>query len=181
MRDNNEKNNLKKSYKQFGILLKISLIIGIVIISGFIIYYILTPEILQLGSVVTIVIGTALLLGVIMFLIGVAVTKWLAGRRGWDDSFKTALIVNLLWFVVSLIIKICEIMNFIFPSSSWIGSVVILIINIILGLIIVSKVYEKELRESLVFVIIIQIILFIIASIVGLGFILAFALVGLFL
>jgi len=41
---NEEKINLKKSYKQFGILLKISLIIGIVIVSGFIIYYILTPE-----------------------------------------------------------------------------------------------------------------------------------------
>ena len=44
MRDNTERNNLKKSYKQFGILLKISLIIGIIIVSGFIIYYILTPE-----------------------------------------------------------------------------------------------------------------------------------------
>ncbi|KKN27793.1 hypothetical protein LCGC14_0860970 [marine sediment metagenome] len=44
MRENHEKNNLKKSYKQFEILLKISLIIGIVIVSGFIIYYILTPE-----------------------------------------------------------------------------------------------------------------------------------------
>lgn len=44
MKENNEKNNLKNSYKQFEILLKISLIIGIVIVSGFIIYYILTPE-----------------------------------------------------------------------------------------------------------------------------------------
>ena len=44
MRENDEKNNLRKSYKQFEILLKISLIIGIVIVSGFIIYYILTPE-----------------------------------------------------------------------------------------------------------------------------------------
>ncbi len=44
MRENDEKNNLRKSYKQFEKLLKISLIIGIVIVSGFIIYYILTPE-----------------------------------------------------------------------------------------------------------------------------------------
>ncbi len=44
MRDNDEENNLKKSYKQFEVLLKISLIIGILIVSGFIIYYILTPE-----------------------------------------------------------------------------------------------------------------------------------------
>ena len=44
MRENSEKNNLKKSYKQFETLLKISLIIGIVIVSGFIIYYIFTPE-----------------------------------------------------------------------------------------------------------------------------------------
>lgn len=44
MRDNSEENNLKKSYKQFETILKISLIIGIVIVSGFIIFYILTPE-----------------------------------------------------------------------------------------------------------------------------------------
>ncbi len=44
MRENDEENNLKKSYKQFEVLLKISLIIGILIVSGFIIYYILTPE-----------------------------------------------------------------------------------------------------------------------------------------
>ncbi|MFX1322063.1 MAG: DUF1616 domain-containing protein [Promethearchaeota archaeon] len=41
---NNEKINLKISNKQFEIILKICLIIGIIIISGFIIYYIFTPE-----------------------------------------------------------------------------------------------------------------------------------------
>ncbi|KKM75053.1 hypothetical protein LCGC14_1394120 [marine sediment metagenome] len=39
-----EGNSLKESYKQFGLLLKISLIIGILIVSGFIIYYVLNPE-----------------------------------------------------------------------------------------------------------------------------------------
>ena len=42
--NNNERNDLVKSNKQFEILLKISLIIGIIIVSGFIIYYLLTPE-----------------------------------------------------------------------------------------------------------------------------------------
>jgi len=41
---NNEKKNLNRSYKQFEILLKVCLVIGIIIISGFIIYYIFTPE-----------------------------------------------------------------------------------------------------------------------------------------
>jgi len=40
----NKNNNLKKSNKQFELLLKISLIIGIIIVSGFIFYYLLTPE-----------------------------------------------------------------------------------------------------------------------------------------
>ncbi len=40
----NEKINLKISNKQFEIILKICLIIGIIIISGFIFYYIFTPE-----------------------------------------------------------------------------------------------------------------------------------------
>lgn len=41
---NNEKINQKISNKQFEIILKICLIIGIIIISGFIFYYIFTPE-----------------------------------------------------------------------------------------------------------------------------------------
>jgi len=41
---NKEKVNQKSSYKHFDILLKISLILGITIVSGFIIYYVLNPE-----------------------------------------------------------------------------------------------------------------------------------------
>lgn len=40
----NEKRDLKNSNKHFEKLLKICLIIGIIVVSGFIIYYILTPE-----------------------------------------------------------------------------------------------------------------------------------------
>ena len=40
----NETQDLKISNKHFEIVLKISLIIGIIIVSGFIIYYVLTPE-----------------------------------------------------------------------------------------------------------------------------------------
>lgn len=38
------KNDLKESNRQFEVLLKVCLIIGILIVSGFIVYYILTPE-----------------------------------------------------------------------------------------------------------------------------------------
>jgi len=41
---NKVKINQKTSYKHFDILLKISLILGITIVSGFIIYYVLNPE-----------------------------------------------------------------------------------------------------------------------------------------
>jgi uncharacterized membrane protein len=40
----NEKEKLKKSKKQFSKIVTISLILGIIIISGFIIFYILSPE-----------------------------------------------------------------------------------------------------------------------------------------
>jgi len=39
-----EKGSNKQSKKQFDLLLKICLIIGIIVVSGFIIYYIITPE-----------------------------------------------------------------------------------------------------------------------------------------
>ena len=41
---NDENKDRKNRNKQFGILLKVCLVIGIIIISGFIIYYIFTPE-----------------------------------------------------------------------------------------------------------------------------------------
>ena len=42
--DNKNLNSLKKNYKEFDKLLKLFLIIGIIIISGFIVYAFLTPE-----------------------------------------------------------------------------------------------------------------------------------------
>lgn len=137
--------------------------------------------ILQLEALVVTAIITLLLLGVIMFLIGVALTKWLAGSKGWNDSFKTALIINLLWFVLNLLIGL--IFSFALPTQTLIAQIITLIINIILGAVIVSKIYEKEFGESLVFVLIIQIILFIIGIIVGLilAAILVVALFSLFL
>ncbi len=43
-KNDSEKAEIEKSYAQFEKLVKISLIIGIITISGFIIYYLLTPE-----------------------------------------------------------------------------------------------------------------------------------------
>jgi uncharacterized membrane protein len=40
----NENHNLKTSNKHFELLLKVCLIIGIIVVSGFIVYYVLTPE-----------------------------------------------------------------------------------------------------------------------------------------
>ena len=113
-----------------------------------------------------------------MFLIGVVITRLWARKKDWDDCFKTTLIVNLLWFVVSLIVSL--VFAFGLSGYDWLSSLISLIINLIIGAIIVSKLYDKEFGESLIFVIVIQIILFIIGLILGfiLGFILALIIIG---
>ncbi|MFX1350178.1 MAG: hypothetical protein ACFE92_16035 [Promethearchaeota archaeon] len=137
--------------------------------------------IFQLIEALMVTLIVLIVVAVLIFLIGVFVTKWYAGRKGWDETFKTALIVNLVWFVLGIIISL--IFSFAMPGlQSWIIDIIELIINIIIGAIVVMKIYNKEFGESLLFVIVIQIILFIIAIILGfiLGFIIAMIILGSF-
>lgn len=92
----------------------------------------------------------AIIASIIIFIIGVIVTKWWAGRKDWSTEWKPALILNLFWLVINI-------------ALGWLlWGIIALIINIIVGGWIATKLYEKELKESIIFVIVIIIILFII-------------------
>jgi len=92
----------------------------------------------------------AIIAGIILFIIGVIVTRWWAGRKEWSKDWRNALLLNLFWLVINIAL-----------GWFWWG-IIALIINIIVGGWIASKLYEKELKESLIFVLVVIIILFVI-------------------
>jgi len=106
------------------------------------------------------VIGTSL----ILFIAGTIIMQTYANSKTWDSSYKLALEVNLIWLISSLSIGI--------PISVLAGDTVLIDIlrfgvNMVVGVIVVMKLYKKTLGESIAFVLMIQIILYITAILFG--------------
>ena len=110
--------------------------------------------------VVIAVIGTSL----ILFAAGTMIMQMYASSKTWDDSYKLALKINLIWLISSLSIGI--------PVILLAGDTVLIDmlrfgINMVVGVILVLKLYKKTLGESIAFVLLIQIILYIMAILFG--------------
>ena len=100
----------------------------------------------------------------ILFIVGTFMMQKYAKSKTWDDSYKLALETNLVWLVSSLAVSI--------PISIFLGDegftdLIRFGVNVALGIIVVKKLYKKTPTESFQVVILLQIILFIIAIIVG--------------
>jgi oligopeptide/dipeptide ABC transporter ATP-binding protein len=93
---------------------------------------------------------TILIISLILFIYGIFFIRWYAKRRGWDESFGTAFIVSLLWFVINISLEIF----FLYFFDNSIGFVPLRIIpEIMIVSLVVSKYYNKKYLESLNFVI----------------------------
>ena len=100
----------------------------------------------------------------ILFIVGTFMMQKYAKSKTWDDSYKLALETNLIWLVSSLSVSI--------PISFFVGDeafidIIRFGVNMAVGIIVVRKLYKKTATESFHFVLVIQIILFIIAIIFG--------------
>ena len=105
-------------------------------------------------------IGTSL----ILFITGTFITLKYAKSKSWDESYKLALETNLVLLVSSLAVSI--------PISIILGDegftdLIRFGVNMVLGFIVVKKLYKKTPTESFQFVLMLQIILFIMAIILG--------------
>jgi len=110
--------------------------------------------------VVLAAIGTSL----VLFIAGTFMMQKYAKSKTWDESYKLALETNLVWLVSSLAVSI--------PISIFLGDegftdIIRFGVNMVLGIIVVKKLYKKIFIESFQLVLLLQIILFIIAIIVG--------------
>ncbi|MBY9016194.1 MAG: hypothetical protein KGD68_10920 [Candidatus Lokiarchaeota archaeon] len=110
--------------------------------------------------VVLAAIGTS----IILFITGTYMMQMYAKSKTWDDSYKLALVINLIWLVSSLTVSI--LISIIVGDSALID-ILRFGINTIVGIIVVKKFYKKTSGESVHFVLVLQIILFIIAIIFG--------------
>ena len=117
-----------------------------------------------LTLVITLVLIATIGISLILFAAGTFIMQMYAKSKTWDNSFKLALKINLIWLTLSLIVGM---------SISLLAGDTALIdflrfgINMVVGLILVKKLYKKTLLESISFVLVIQIILYIIAIIFG--------------
>lgn len=106
---------------------------------------------------------TILVSTVIIFILGIIITRWWAIKEGWNDTYKLATRLNLFWLICNLIVFIALIPV---VYGEFIAALISFIVNLIVGAIITSKIYEKNFKESLAFVLFIVIILMIIWFIV---------------
>lgn len=101
----------------------------------------------------------------IIFLIGVFLIRWFVRKKQkvqkkvWDTSFKSAAIINLVWLMINIPVRII--------FQIYIGEKLILeffntSLNIIIGTFVIMIIHRKGFLESLLFIGATQIILFII-------------------
>ncbi|KKN43593.1 hypothetical protein LCGC14_0701710, partial [marine sediment metagenome] len=108
--------------------------------------------------------------GLLIFLYGIFFVRSYMKNKEWggDNSLTPAIIVNLIWFVLSLVFKVI-ILSFIGTSIlvSVISDIIKIIVGIALTSFIVSKYYNKQFTESLIPSAIIQVVIYAVASILG--------------
>ena len=98
----------------------------------------------------------------VIFLSGIFFTRWYARKKRWDDSTKTAFSVNLLWFILNVPLE--------FFFLYFLGTNLIFqFLRIVLEMFIISFVfaiyYQKEYSQSLLFLVIVRILLYIVGLI----------------
>ena len=113
---------------------------------------------------ITLVLIATISTSLILFLAGTYMMQMYAKSKSWDDSFKLALKINLIWLASSLVVG--------FSISLLAGDTVLIDfirmgVNMVVGIFLVKKLYKKTPLESMSFVLVIQIVLYIIAIIFG--------------
>jgi hypothetical protein len=113
-------------------------------------------------TVITIVLVSYLGVSLILFIAGTYIMQIYASSEKWDDSFKIPYKINIIWLVASLAIGI--------PLSLLYGDNVMIDFarfgaNMLLGVMFAIRYYKKEKGDAIQFILVIQLILFIIGVI----------------
>ncbi|MHA1104304.1 MAG: ABC transporter ATP-binding protein [Promethearchaeota archaeon] len=98
---------------------------------------------------------------IILYVAGTFITRWYAKEKRWSSSLIKALIVQIPWLIFSLL----SILPLLFPvNESFIIPFIKIAMISIVGMIVVSMIYDKDLVASALFIVLIQIILFVLVT-----------------
>ena len=110
---------------------------------------------------------------VLISIIGILILKWYSREKEWEYSFMNAFIIIGIWFAIEFCIGILlpYLFNTSFLTESLISnisfiSIIIIGVNIFIGMFIVLKFLKKPLKDSLLFTVVIQALVFIIATLI---------------
>ncbi|MHA2122730.1 MAG: ATP-binding cassette domain-containing protein, partial [Promethearchaeota archaeon] len=127
----------------------------------------LTPSNLTFGVFLyELIIG--FFIAVIVFLYGISATRTSMRRKEWDDSLDSVLIVNVIWFFLSVFVNFI-VLYFLGPSfkNYLISDLVRIIVGIGIASVIISQFYNKKFAESLSFTTLFQVIIYALATLLG--------------
>ena len=102
-------------------------------------------------------ITTEIIVLIIVLLIGFIFMTRYAKKRKWDNSYRAAIIINFIWFIIDLILGVITYQLF---SIGFLIDSILVVINIFIGSIIALKLLKISLKKALILIIIAQIILF---------------------
>jgi len=109
------------------------------------------------------VIPSIILNSIITFIIGMFIIRWYAKILDWNKSLYPAFILSFIWLFMDINLGI--VFYFFFRDNLFMD-IAIDVISILTGAIVVMKVYNKDIKKSLLFTIISRIIFFIISIII---------------
>jgi len=99
----------------------------------------------------------------VIFLSGIYFIKWYAIKNRWDGSRKTAFRVSLLWLVINIPL---EFFFLYFLGNSIIFDLLRVPLEIVILSFVVASYYEREYRESLIFLVKVQALLYLVGFII---------------
>ncbi|MFW9821923.1 MAG: ABC transporter ATP-binding protein [Candidatus Thorarchaeota archaeon] len=133
-------------------------------------YIIYTYVFIWLNDPFIMFITSEVIYSAILFFIGAGIVRWYAGSvKMWNTSKKKANQTSLVWFIVDLPIRLFLLFDILlislwgfFLTPGWIAVIkdlMITILNIIIGIFIVKRIYKRKISDSLRFAIGVQLIL----------------------
>lgn len=136
------------------------ILLWLLVIPLFFVYYYFFMGLYQIviSDVFSVIISS-----IILFIVGIYITRWLSSKKGFDTSLRKTFIINLIWFIINLPFGIFFVNLF---GNILLNDLLIVVIDIFVGSVIVTKLYNKEFKQSLNFVFRVGIITFFLGIII---------------
>ena len=99
---------------------------------------------------------------IILFLSGIAFTRWYTKKRAWDAPKRIALRVNMVWLILNIPLAFLILY---FLGKDIIFDLIRVVIEVLIMSVVVMKFYRKNVTESVIVVIIVQALLYLVGFI----------------